>query len=110
MHESRHSPTPPTVSAEKRRIEWGGRQETDAPRGWFCRSCGQESAPSRVVPPGWYSIGRHTGVAKRPIIRLGVYCSVACIARQLPRLEGIAEQQALADLTASPFVHERDAR
>jgi hypothetical protein len=56
-------------------------------RMFYCRQCGKEENGFHV-PFGWYTITRSLPLPARPL-RLGMYCSVACLARQMPRLIGI---------------------
>jgi hypothetical protein len=102
-----HSPTPDQVHDGKNKIDAGRRVVDPLHRPWFCRSCGCEYAPGRHVPPGWYSVARHTGDETRPTIRLGVFCSVACLADQLPRLEGVEREASLSDVARSAYTHQR---
>lgn len=60
-------------------------------RPFFCRTC-QTEREARYVPEGWYSVSRHMGGLETPMVRLGLYCSAACLARQMPRL---AEQESI---------------
>jgi hypothetical protein len=78
------------------------------PRPWFCRTCGVEGPCGPNVPEGWYSLTRHTADVKRPLIRLGVYCSVACIAGQVPRLHSIERDVPLSRVVRSEFVQTKD--
>jgi hypothetical protein len=104
------SPTPTIALEGKDRLDAGQRLPREAPRPWYCRSCGQERAPSRNVPSGWYTLARHTGSAEKPMLRLGVYCSIDCLEDQLPRLGGIAAAARLPTLMASPYIQVRDER
>ncbi len=62
-------------------------KEAELLRPFYCRSCGHEEIGSRV-PKGWYALARHTGGLEK-VTRLGIYCSLDCLAEQLPRLAGI---------------------
>lgn len=39
-----------------------------------------------MIPRGWYTIKRHTGILDRSSMRLGLYCSIACLTQQLDRI------------------------
>lgn len=57
-------------------------------RSYYCRTCGAQ-AQATTVPEGWYSLNRHPGTPDLQTARIGLFCSLACLASQLPRLEGI---------------------
>lgn len=64
-------------------------------RTFFCRGCGQEQpaeidGPHIGTPVGWYSLVRQIGVGQKAQ-RLGLYCQLACISIQLPRMQATAE-------------------
>lgn len=75
----------------KRKIDQGQRlpNQEPTPRPFYCRNCGAERM-GLVVPGGWYSLTRHDGQAFGKPHRLGMFCSLECLAGQLPRLQGIA--------------------
>jgi hypothetical protein len=88
--DSTHPPEPPQVRdgrdrklADDRRAAYS--QEL---RPYYCRTCGAEQR-SALVPRGWYSLTRASGSTQEKPQRLGVYCSIICIDRQMPRLVGI---------------------
>ncbi|MGN9788540.1 hypothetical protein ACTMTF_44565 [Nonomuraea sp. ZG12] len=73
----------------------GGHQESE--RSFFCRIC-QRAERGVWVPAGWYLLERAPG-GKGRHIRLGLYCSVACLVRAGEMLEaGAAEHAARMDL------------
>ncbi|MFI6513332.1 putative dsRNA-binding protein [Streptosporangium sp. NPDC050855] len=73
----------------------GGHQEVE--RSFFCRIC-QRAERGVWVPAGWYLLERAPG-GKGRHIRLGLYCSVACLVRAGEMLEaGAAEHAARMDL------------
>ncbi|MDP9848128.1 putative dsRNA-binding protein [Streptosporangium lutulentum] len=73
----------------------GGHQESE--RSFFCRVC-QRAERGVWVPAGWYLLERAPG-GKGRHIRLGLYCSVACLVRAGEMLgEGAAEHAARLDL------------
>ncbi|MEV6866670.1 putative dsRNA-binding protein [Streptosporangium subroseum] len=73
----------------------GGHQESE--RSFFCRVC-QRAERGVWVPAGWYLLERAPG-GKGRHIRLGLYCSVACLVRAGEMLEeGAAEHAARMDL------------
>jgi hypothetical protein len=42
------------------------------------------------IPTGWISLGKHFTEAGVPRThRLGIYCSMACVNNQMPRLIGV---------------------
>ncbi len=47
------------------------------------------------MPVGWYRLDRKFAYiqgqvgSESPFVRLGLYCSIACFEKQIPRLEGI---------------------
>lgn len=47
-------------------------------RSWFCQGC-QRATRGKWLPAGWYTIQRAAGGAGRHL-RLGVYCSLTCLA------------------------------
>lgn len=57
-------------------------------RPWYCRSCGH-IAHGPVIPRGRYSLSRHSGDRETKPVRLGIYCSAACLDPQMPRLIGV---------------------
>ncbi|MEV4753453.1 putative dsRNA-binding protein [Streptosporangium amethystogenes subsp. fukuiense] len=74
---------------------WAGYQEVE--RSFFCRVC-QRAERGLWVPAGWYLLERAPG-GKGRHIRLGLYCSVACLVRAGEMLEaGAAEHAARMDL------------
>jgi len=62
-------------------------------RPWYCRACGREEL-AEGVPVGWYRLERK-GLAvvarQSSYLRLGLYCSVRCLARMVPRLMGVED-------------------
>ncbi len=66
------------------------RDDIETERNWFCRTCGTLEV-GRHVPQGWYLLERQDAVNgnRSGKLRLGLYCSVACIVDQLPRLRGV---------------------
>ncbi|MER5627287.1 hypothetical protein ABT061_40320 [Streptosporangium sp. NPDC002544] len=73
----------------------GGHQESE--RSFFCRIC-QRAERGLWVPAGWYLLERAPG-GKGRHVRLGLYCSVACLVRAGEMLEaGAAEHAARMDL------------
>lgn len=93
----------------KARIDRGLRAAPDREsRPYFCRTCGKEQRGAGV-PEGWYSLSRHRDwQTPRPISRLGLFCSLACLARQLPRLEGVEADLGAAWQAADTYTQERD--
>ena len=79
-----------------------------AERLFFCRGCGKEEH-GRNVPESWYSLSRHGNpLTSRPILRLGLYCSLDCLTAELPRLTGIAKALGMDWSGAtSPYVQDR---
>ena len=55
------------------------------PRVYYCRGCGAE-AVGHYVPRGWYSTRRHLGEGANGAIRLGLFCSLACVLSALTKL------------------------
>jgi hypothetical protein len=87
----RHSPTPTIVHLGKEKKDRGEALPEDrADRVWYCRSCGAQ-AYSVVLPCGWYTLARHTGVIGDKVIRLGMYCCAECVGAQIPRIQGIED-------------------
>ncbi|MEU4411321.1 hypothetical protein AB0F88_43045 [Streptosporangium sp. NPDC023963] len=73
----------------------GGHQESE--RSFFCRIC-QRAERGVWVPAAWYLLERAPG-GKGRHIRLGLYCSVACLVCAGEMLEaGAAEHAARMDL------------
>lgn len=99
------APKPPQVEAGRRRIERGERAAESEPRPFFCRSCGAEEVGMQV-PTGWYSLVRAQGAYDRQQHRLGLYCSLACLEQQLPRLAGI-ERDLGADFSSAPSAYKQ---
>lgn len=87
---NRHSPDPAVFGEVKERRDRAERPArfSPQPRPFICRSCGV-SVEGVHVPHGWYSLRRHNNNPTERPLRLGVYCSIACLAAQIPRLEGI---------------------
>lgn len=85
-----HSPQPEVAKRRKDLIDSRGRSNRfeGEMRDYFCRTCGAVKV-GRVIPRGWYGLTRHAGAVDRPMIRLGLYCSIECLAAQLPRLTGV---------------------
>jgi len=52
---------------------------------YYCRGCGTE-AVGYYVPRGWYSTRRHLGEGGNGAIRLGLFCSLACMVSALTKL------------------------
>jgi hypothetical protein len=71
--------TPPT------RTDRVGPPHDPSLRSYYCRGCGTEAAGC-YVPRGWYSTRRHLGVGGNGAIRLGLFCSLACILAGLTKL------------------------
>ncbi len=85
----RTSPTPEIVREGKRLLEAGVRLPArPGPRPWYCRSCGHAET-AEVIPTGWYALSRHPGNREERALRLGLYCSAACVEAQMPRLLGV---------------------
>lgn len=103
------APTPPQVSEGKARVAAGVRHPGgQVSRVYYCRSCGTEQE-AQMVPRGWYSMTRHTGQDARPSVRLGIYCSVDCLAQQLDRIQEL--HLVMGDrFDVSPFVMPKDGR
>ena len=82
------------VAEGKRLIEQGQRltEESRQVRPFFCRTCGAEQRGTHV-PVGWYQLSRAAG-AEVKAHRLGIYCSLDCLERQLPRLYSVANRLA----------------
>lgn len=82
---------PLQVAEGKRLADSGNRLPVNGNRDrpFFCRQCGMEILGANV-PPGWYSLTRHTGTRTDKPARLGIYCSLRCLAGAFPRLQGIA--------------------
>ena len=59
-----------------------------AERKYFCRHC-QKERRARQVPVDWYNLSRmkFKGAAGHEWHRLGLYCSIRCLAAQIPDLE-----------------------
>ena len=59
-----------------------------AERTYFCRHCQRERV-SRQVPVDWYNLSRmkYKGGPGHEWHRLGLYCSIRCLAAQIPGLE-----------------------
>lgn len=81
----------------------------DMPRkNYYCRGC-SKMQEGYGVPRGWYAIARHPGSdgvtrppSERPWVeRLGVFCSVACIAGHIPQLEIRERRTALGNVSSS---------
>lgn len=89
----------------KHRIDRDGRRGVRFTRPWFCRSCGKQQA-SKLVPTGWYTVARHLGLEQQA--RLGAYCSMNCLAQQVPRLLGIEEETRDPQWKASRYQQVRD--
>jgi hypothetical protein len=85
-----HITEPKQVRASRdRKLEGERLTEYDPTlRPYYCRNCGAEQR-SRLVPRGWYTLTRATGSMEERPHRLGIYCSLACIDGQMPRLIGI---------------------
>jgi hypothetical protein len=54
-------------------------------RPFTCLTCGRERVGD-TVPFGWYSLTGHIGERGLQNHRLGIYCSSACLIKQLPRI------------------------
>ena len=54
-------------------------------RTYYCRGCGVEDT-GNYVPRGWYSTRRHLGEGGNGAIRLGLFCSLACMRAGFTRL------------------------
>src|SRR5262245_3190307 len=98
-----HVPEPPQVRAGKQRIEQGERLRPDPAgvRPFFCRNCGSEQR-SLDVPSGWYLLSRQLSPTEGKL-RLGLYCSAACLTEQMPRLEAAEARKSLDELAASQY-------
>jgi hypothetical protein len=77
----------PTTKTLNRREEGLPSYRSGSQR-WYCRNCG-EAVIAPAIPPGWYSLVRHTKGVGTPNARLGLYCSIHCVVRQTPRLDEI---------------------
>jgi hypothetical protein len=68
----------------------------EVPRTWSCRTC-RATVKSVYVPLGWYTLARQQGQTRRldptrpKHTRLGLYCSIGCLERMLPRLAAETE-------------------
>ncbi|GAA1101701.1 hypothetical protein [Nocardiopsis composta] len=72
---------------------------------WFCRSCGTKERTGEL-PLGWYRLERKTfqeSEGRSPWLRLGLYCSIACINDQTPRLRGIEAEVDRGELDPAGF-------
>lgn len=67
----------------KQRMAAGERLPDGQPRQYFCRTCGAEAAGTDRMPSGWYALQRANHLTGA--IRLGLYCSLDCLSRMLPR-------------------------
>jgi hypothetical protein len=81
-----------------------GEPTPDMPkRSYYCRGCNQHRE-DYGVPRGWYALTRHPGsdgITRPPndrpwVERLGVFCSVACIASQVGYLENRERRTGMA--------------
>jgi hypothetical protein len=62
---------------------WGSEEE----RTFFCRGC-QLVERARHLPEGWYALERiHPRGRERGRLRLGLYCSAACLAARMGDIE-----------------------
>jgi hypothetical protein len=68
--------------------QWELAQREREPRPYFCRNCGEERL-GIYVPADWYTLTRAPDAVGDRSIRLGVYCSLACLEAYLPRLSGM---------------------
>lgn len=86
MDKERYRPMPEIVRNGK---TMSGKLTGDHPtRPYYCRDCGKVEEGANV-PKGWYSLSRHAGAEGeyRPAAkRLGIFCSAACLAAQMPRI------------------------
>lgn len=87
-----HDATPARLAMGKRLVDSENRLpgNGNVERPFWCRQCGLEMLGTKI-PAGWYSLTRHTGTRTEKTQRLGVYCSLTCLARAFPRLQGRAE-------------------
>ncbi|WP_433358696.1 double-stranded RNA binding motif domain-containing protein [Streptosporangium sp. CA-115845] len=84
-----------------------GYQESE--RSFFCRVC-QRAERGLWVPAGWYLLERAPGGQSRHI-RLGLYCSVACLVRAGEMLEaGAAEHAARMNLPTETDIRRERTR
>ncbi len=85
-----HVPEPDSVSAARDRLLRGERlpDENQQKRPYFCRNCGA-GVQSALIPRGWYRLERSSGSPLERSQRLGLYCSLTCLAAQMDRLIGI---------------------
>jgi len=83
-------------------------------RPWYCRTCSTEEH-SIELPTGWYRLERKidTRLSGHPWLRLGIYCSIACLESMMVRLRGIeaSADRGEFDLAATQQMRNaRDAR
>ena len=75
-------------------------------RPWFCRSCGT-GEQGASIPVGWYRLDRKIFAegepGSPPYLRLGLYCSIACVNDQTPRLHGIEAEVDRGELDPAGF-------
>ncbi|WP_031173125.1 hypothetical protein [Streptosporangium roseum] len=76
----------------------GGHQEAE--RSFFCRIC-QRAERGVWVPAGWYLLERAPG-GKGRHIRLGLYCSIACLVAAGQTLSFAAGGSSLTDTPTRP--------
>jgi hypothetical protein len=101
----RITPEPPQVrDGRDRKLADNRRAQYDQHlRPFFCRSCGAEQR-STLVPRGWYTLTRASGSRQETPRRLGIFCSLECIDRQIPRLIDIeADPDERFATVPSPF-------
>lgn len=95
---------PPQVQESRKLIEQGERLDSRETRRYWCRECGRQ-VEAEAMPRGWYSLARHTGDYQRPPLRLGLYCSMACLIKQTPAMAAIEEQSG-DRFDYSPYQHQ----
>jgi hypothetical protein len=83
----RRAATSRANNSKRQRFYTEQREERNESRSWYCRTCGLEEIGLHV-PQGWYRLERK-GTQSPPWARLGLFCSIECIAQMLIRLNGI---------------------
>lgn len=79
MHKDSNAPPKGTTLRDPVRFH-GRPMWSSAPRTWACNVC-ERRQEGAVVPAGWYRVERtHPYDRTQRILRLGLYCSSACLA------------------------------